>query len=159
MKWILILVSTFAVLTPGGTVEDFEAVDIEGRSWSLDSLLGRNLTVFSFWSTSCSPCNQVLDLLDSLYREYADSGISVISVNTDTENTLPEVEPTVKERGWDFTVIMDTGGELMKIFNVGPLPHTFYVDNEKKIRESFIGYTSSDAPAVCGIITAAVAGN
>ncbi|MBD3286886.1 redoxin domain-containing protein [candidate division WOR-3 bacterium] len=148
MKRTFSLILALVVLAPATTVEDFTAVDLEGRTWSLDSLLGDDLTVFSFWSTSCTLCEDLLGLLDSLYVVYADSGLAVVSVNTDTERTVREVEPMVDSQGWDFIVIMDTEGELMGLFDVGPLPHTFYVKPGRKIQSSFMGYTASDASSI-----------
>jgi len=153
---VLLLVVVFAVM--GAKVANFTSKDVNGKTWSLDSLLGKKLTIISFWSTSCAPCKEELKLLDSLYEIYEDSGLSVVAVNIDTKRTLPQVKPMVTSAGWDFPVLVDPDGVLMKLFKVSPIPHSFYIKPDKELVKSVIGFTKKDAAAIAKTIQNAVHG-
>lgn len=159
MKKIALSFLAAAIALTAATVPDFSAKDLEGKTWSLDSLLGSKLTVISFWSTSCAPCKEELKLLDSLYGVYGDSGFSVIGINIDSRKTLSRVAPMVEGYGWDFTVLIDPEGKLMRLFKVSPIPHTFYVKPDKKLLKSVIGYTKKDAAGIIKTICNALHGN
>jgi peroxiredoxin len=159
MKKTALLFFAAAIALTAAMVPDFSAKDLDGKVWSLDSLLGSKLTVISFWSTSCAPCKEELKLLDSLYGVYGDSGFSVIGINIDSRKTLSRVKPMVEGYGWDFTVLLDSQGKLMRLFKVSPIPHTFYVMPDKKLLKSVIGYTKKDAATIIKTIRNAVHGN
>jgi cytochrome c biogenesis protein CcmG/thiol:disulfide interchange protein DsbE len=159
MKKALLILAAVSVIAVAGTVPDFSAKDLDGKTWSLDSLLGSKLTIISFWSTSCAPCKEELDLLDSLYEVYKDSGLSVVAVNIDSKRTLSQVEPMVTGHGWDFSVLLDPEGKLMRLFKVSPIPHSFYVKPDKNLLKSVIGYTKKDAATIIKTIRSAAHGN
>jgi cytochrome c biogenesis protein CcmG/thiol:disulfide interchange protein DsbE len=159
MKKALLILVAVSLIAVAGTVPDFSAKDLDGKTWSLDSLLGSKLTILSFWSTSCAPCKEELDLLDSLYGVYGDSGLSVIAVNIDSKRTLSKVEPIVDGHGWNCTVLIDPEGKLMRLFKVSPIPHSFYVKPDKKLLKSVIGYTKKDASTIIKTVRNAVHGN
>lgn len=159
MKKTALLFLAAAIALTAATVPDFSAKDLDGKTWSLDSLLGSKLTIISFWSTSCAPCKEELKLLDSLYGVYGDSGLSVVAINIDSKRTLSRVEPMVKAHGWDFTVLLDPEGKLMRLFKVSPIPHSFYIKPDKTLLKSVIGYTKKDAATIIKTVRNAVHGH
>jgi cytochrome c biogenesis protein CcmG/thiol:disulfide interchange protein DsbE len=159
MKKVIALFLVAIVFAFAAKVADFSGKDLDGKTWTLDSLLGKKLTIISFWSTSCAPCKEELNLLDSLYGVYGDSGLSVVAVNIDSKRTLSRVEPMVKVHGWDFTVLLDPEGKLMRLFKVSPIPHSFYIKPDKELLKSVIGYTKKDAAIIINTVRNAVHGN
>lgn len=158
MKKITLLILAAVIVVAAAKVPAFSAKDLKGKTWSTDSLLGDKITIISFWSTSCGPCKEELALLDSLYGVYKDSGLAVIAVNIDSKRTLANVEPMVKGFGWDFTVLVDPQGDLMRLFKVSPIPHSFYIKPDKEIFKSVIGYTKKDTPTIISTIRKAIHG-
>jgi len=158
MKKVIALVLIAIVFAFAAKVAGFSGKDLDGKTWPLDSLLGSKLTIISFWSTSCAPCKEELSLLDSLYGVYGDSGLSVIAINIDSKRTLSRVEPMVKGYGWDFTVLVDPEGKLMRLFKVSPIPHSFYIKPDKTLLKSVIGYTKKDAATIKKTVKNAIRG-
>ncbi len=157
IKKIAMLFLTLTVVVLAKTAPDFTAKDINGKTWSLDSLIaGHKLTIVSFWSTSCSPCKQELVLLDSLYAVYGKKGLNVVAVNVDSKRTISRVAPMVKSYKWDFTVLLDPSGKLMRLFKVSPIPHSFYILPDKTVLKSVIGYTKKDASEIVKTIKSQV---
>lgn len=158
VKKTALLLFAALIVASAAKAPDFTAKDVDGKTWSLDSLMGDKLTILSFWSTSCAPCKQELDLLDSLYGEYGDSGLSVVAINVDSKRTLSKVEPMVDAHGWDFTVLIDPDGKLMRLFKVSPIPHSVYIKPDKTILKTVIGYTKKDNAEIVKTIRNAVRG-
>lgn len=159
LKKTTLLLFAAAIVLTAASVPSFTAQDLAGKTWSRDSLLGSKLTIFSFWSTTCGPCKEELVLLDSLYRVYRDSGLAVVAVNIDSRRTLSQVKPMVESYGWKFRVLVDPDGNLMRLFGVSPIPHSFYVKPDKTILKSVIGYTKKDVPVITETVRKAVHGN
>jgi len=89
---------------------------------------------------------------------YGDSGLSVIAINIDSKRTLSRVEPMVKGYGWNFTVLIDPEGKLMRLFKVSPIPHSFYIKPDKTLLKSVIGYTKKDAATIKKTVKNAIRG-
>lgn len=159
MKKITLAVLALALTVGASTVANFSGKDLNGKTWSLDSLMGSKLTIISFWSTSCGPCKEELVLLDSLSKIYKDSGLAVVAINIDSKRTLAQVAPMVKSYGWKFRVLVDPDGQLMRQFKVSPIPHSFYIKPDKTLLKSVVGYTKKDATTITQTITKAIHGN
>ncbi|MBD3286885.1 redoxin domain-containing protein [candidate division WOR-3 bacterium] len=144
LKRIITLIVVVVSASTAGKVPDFQADDLEGRQVTLDSLLGEGITIISFWGVTCGPCKAELSFLDSLYEVYADSGLSVVAVNTDSRRQLSKVAPMVTSMGWDFTVITDPDGKLVRLFKFQAIPYSVYVNPEKEIIKTTTGYTKKD---------------
>ncbi len=159
MKKIALGVLALVLAATAGTVANFSGKDLNGKTWSLDSLMGPKLTIISFWSTSCGPCKEELVLLDSLNKIYKDSGLAIVAVNIDSKRTLAQVAPMVKSYGWKFRVLVDPDGQLMRQFKVSPIPHSFYIKPDKTLLKSVVGYTKKDASTITQTIRKAIHGN
>lgn len=66
-------------LKPGARVRDFEATTVDGATFSLDALRGRQ-TVVGFLSTDCSPCDNLLPKFADYAADHGgpDSVVAVI---------------------------------------------------------------------------------
>ncbi|MBN2380028.1 redoxin domain-containing protein [candidate division WOR-3 bacterium] len=144
MKRAALVVLSTILFTSATKTHDFSASDIEGKTRSLDELLGERLTIISFWGTNCSPCKAELELLDSLYEVYRDSGLSVIAVNTDSKRSLANVAPMVNSQGWDFCVLTDPDGSLTSQFKVSAIPHSIYIKPDREILRIVTGFSKKD---------------
>ena len=54
------------------------------------------------------------------------------------------VKPYIKSRGYTFTVLLDPGQEVLKLFQGSNLPYQVLIDGEGKIIETHMGYTPGD---------------
>jgi len=143
-RYFIVMILVLATLAGAASLPDFTADNLDGNQVDADDLLGQKLTIMSFWGTTCTPCKAELALLDSLYEIYADSGLSIIAVNTDPKRGLSRVKPMVTSLGWDFPVLIDPDGKLMQLFKVSVIPHSVYVSRDKQILKVSTGYTKKD---------------
>lgn len=61
---------------------DVKYVDTAGKTYSIESLLGK-VVVVNFWATWCHPCQQEIPDLSKLYDKYKAKNVIVLGVMTD----------------------------------------------------------------------------
>ncbi|MDD4915214.1 MAG: TlpA disulfide reductase family protein [Methylococcales bacterium] len=100
---------------------------IRGDSISLADLKGKPVLV-TFWATDCPSCLAEIPDLISLYRQYADKGLTIIAVamSYDPPNRVLSISET---RQLPYPVALDPGAEHAVAFgNVQFTPTTFLID-------------------------------
>ena len=84
---------------------DFELPDLSGRIWRLKDLRG-NIVVLNYWATWCVPCVAELSQFQKLVKEYV-SRRDVIFLAISVDNSPQQVKSWIKDKGFDFNVLMD----------------------------------------------------
>ena len=99
--------------------------------------------VVEFWATWCGPCKRSIPHLTAVQKQYADDGLTIIGVSTDSEQTVDKVKPFVKTQGdkMAYTVAIDrhdgTKRAWLEAAGKNGIPCAFIVDRAGKI--AFIG--------------------
>ncbi len=128
-----------------GEVSDFTLKDVDGKDVSLSDYLGEKVIVMSFWATWCEPCKREMVQLDKLYHELKDDGLIFLSINMDEPESVGEVRPYVKQRGYTFPVLMDTESEVTNVFNPRrAAPFVLIISREQKIIWTHDSYVPGD---------------
>lgn len=123
---------------------DFVLKTLEGKRLELSKHAGR-VVVISFWATWCGPCMQELAVLDRLYRERKDKGLTVLAISTDGPETAAQVRTVVKRNRWSMPVLLDAEGSVSARLNPrGTNPYTLFVDRRGKIALRHEGWTTGD---------------
>ena len=97
--------------------------------------------VVEFWATWCGPCRKSIPHLTELQKQYADEGLTIIGVSTDSEKD--KVAPFVRAQGeqMGYTVAIDkqdgTKRAWLEAAEQKGIPCAFIVDRKGKI--AFIG--------------------
>ncbi|HXI26459.1 MAG TPA: TlpA disulfide reductase family protein [Pyrinomonadaceae bacterium] len=108
---------------------DFTLTDVEGKSWTLQSLHGKVVLV-NFWATWCPPCRKEMPDLDALYRKFKDKGLVVLAIS---DEEMAKVKPFLAERNLGFPILLDPGRKINALFHVDGIPKTFIYDREGKL--------------------------
>lgn len=114
---------------------DVEFPTLDGGSLRLSDLRGR-VVLLNFWATWCIPCRSEIPTLSAMQKDMEASGLTVIGVSYDDSADM--VKEFQKEIRQDYKIVL--GGE-----NVGsklpatPLPTTYIIDREGRIRQKIIG--------------------
>ena len=118
----------------------FEGKDLDGNTVKSDELFSGNaVTVVNFWFTTCNPCVGELAELDTLNKELAEKGGSLIGVNTFTldgdEAAISEAKDVLAKKGATYqNVYFDSDGEAGKFTtNIFAYPTTYVVDRSGNI--------------------------
>ena len=111
--------------------EQFDINDYQGRVVYLD-----------FWASWCSPCRQSFPFMNELHAEYADKGLSIVSVNIDYKKA--DAEEFLAETPALFKVIYDPESELAGEYDVRAMPTSFVFDRNGKLLGSHTGFKIED---------------
>ena len=100
------------------------------------------ITYVDFWASWCGPCRLSLPALNSLNQEFADEPVQFLAISIDV----------VEEDAWDFLVryrvdypvVIDTEGDIARMFAVDGMPSGYLLDAEGRVREIHIGFKRGD---------------
>ena len=97
--------------------------------------------LLNFWATWCVPCREELPEMEQLYRQHAGpgGGLVVLAVSIDSEAAAKDVPEYLKEGdpkvgAYTFPVGLDTKQEVARLYRLGGVPSSFFIDPAGVIR-------------------------
>jgi peroxiredoxin len=126
-----------AVIAVNDNAINFEMKDINTKkTYTLSDQKGKGV-VINFWGSWCDPCKHEMPFMNKVYQEYKDKGIQLFALNA---NEAPfVVSKFVSDYGLTFPVGIDKDQNILDLYGVGPLPTTFFVSPNGKIKRIAIG--------------------
>ncbi|MAF65412.1 MAG: hypothetical protein CMJ84_07125 [Planctomycetes bacterium] len=117
----------------GSVARDFEATDLQGRTFHLSDYRGQ-VVVLDFWGFWCPTCRRALPHLVRLAERHADEPFAILGVNSDTD--LESVRSQVKGQHVTWRNAFDGGpkGPLARAWRVRSFPSVYVLDHEGRIR-------------------------
>lgn len=101
--------------------------------------------VISFWATWCKPCVKELTTIAEVYEDWQDeTGVKIIAISIDDARNMSKVKPKVNAEMWEYEIYCDPNGDLKRAMGVGPIPHTFLLNEKKEIVWQHSGYKDGD---------------
>ena len=123
---------------------DFSARDINGKKVQLKKLLADGPVLLDFWALWCVPCLKAMPELKKIARKYKESGLTVVAVNQDSPSDQSKVKPFVKQKRFNFVVVLDEDKDLWDQFHVNALPTSILIDQTGHIVYTHTGYKPGD---------------
>ena len=123
---------------------DFSLKDLNGEVVQLSRLFGEGPIVINFWATWCKPCVKELPRLNQIYIDYRDKGVKVLAISEDSPWSVSKVKSFVSGNRYDFMVLLDTNGKVMRKYGLLGTPYTFVLNQEGEILYKHFGYRPGD---------------
>lgn len=120
----------------GESAPDFVLKDLSGKDVQLSSFKGKPV-VLNFWATWCPYCRKERPHLKSLYEEFKDRDLVILSVSVDSSEG--KVAKFVQQNPAPYVVLTDTEGMAAVPYNIMSLPTTYLIDRNGKIKKKFMG--------------------
>ncbi len=120
---------------------DVQFTKLDGSPLRLTDLRGR-VVLLNFWATWCIPCRSEIPSLNAMQKDLDSRGLSVIGVSYD--DTADLVQQFQKDIRQDYQVVLggrDVGSQLP----ASPLPTTYLIDRQGRIRAKLIGERTREA--------------
>lgn len=124
--------STFEV---GAPAPDFELDSLSGERIRLRDLRGEPV-LLNFWATWCGPCRQEMPEIQARSEKF-EGQFHVVAVNFDEPRD--QVQSFVDELGLTFTVVLDPGAKIQKLYRIRGYPTSYFVDAEGILQIQHIG--------------------
>jgi peroxiredoxin len=110
---------------------DFSLPDAHGTMQRLSAFRGR-VVLLSFWATWCPPCQEDMPALERFYQAHRDRGLTVLAVASDRQGEAV-VTPFLSQYGLSFTALLDSTGEVTRMYGVSSLPTTYLLDRQGRL--------------------------
>ena len=123
---------------------DFTIRDINGKKVQLKNLLADGPVLLDFWALWCVPCLKEMPELKKIARKYQESGLTIVAVNQDSPSDQSKVKPFVKQKRFNFVVVLDEDKDLWDQFHVNALPTSILIDQTGHIVYTHTGYKPGD---------------
>lgn len=135
-----------------GVFESFTAQDLDGNPVDQSIFADAELTMINVWGTFCTPCLDEMPDLGELSAEYADQGVQIVGICSDTINMDKELDEKQVEKAKELAE--QTGADYLHIAMSGDLvdtllpqvmavPMTIFVDSEgKQVGNAYMGAKS-----------------
>lgn len=119
----------------GDVAPAFQLPSIDGETKGISDYHGRAIMV-NFWTIACPHCVREMPDLERLSREAQSAVVLTINIGS----TVREVEAFLGERG--FEALVDTEGEVARLYGVQGVPCAFAVSPEGVIVGKRLGAMS-----------------
>lgn len=120
----------------GDLAPDFTLTTLEGKEMSLSDLKGKGV-MLNFWGSWCEPCKAEMPAMEQVYEKYKDKGFEIVAVNVG--ETDVGVQTFVKSYQLDFPVWLDSDKDVTRLYKIGPIPSTFFIDENGIVARRNIG--------------------
>jgi len=114
---------------------DVQFTKLDGSTFRLKDLKGR-VVLLNFWATWCVPCRNEIPSLSAMQQDLDGRGLSVIGVSYD--DTADLVQEFQKDIPQTYQIVLG-GREVGSELPASPLPTTYVIDRQGRIREKMIG--------------------
>ncbi len=123
-------------LEQGNIAPDFKLKTLDGEVVKLSDFRGEQI-MLNFWATWCPPCRAEMPDLQKLYEE---KDVVILAVNLlESEESIEDVEQFVEDFTLTFPIVLDSEGNVAKIYQIQPIPTSYMIDEEGRIQNKAIG--------------------
>lgn len=84
-------------IAPGLPFNDFSAVDFEGNSHTLSTLIKGKPALLDLWASWCGPCRRTSMSMIPVYEKYADKGFTIVGVAREYTDSKAAAEAIAKD--------------------------------------------------------------
>lgn len=115
---------------------EFNLKDVEGNEVSSEIFNDYEMTIVSFWQSTCGPCMEELEALNVIYDEYKDKGVNVVGIALDDVETMGDkgVKKVIEILDLKFTnVIADEEYAIQLMDYITGTPTAFMVGKDGEL--------------------------
>jgi peroxiredoxin len=120
----------------GALAPDFTLINLAGEEVSLSDFRGQPI-VINFWASWCGPCRLEMPAIQERYKKYKDEGLVILAVNFDEPVSV--VKSFRDELDLTFTLLLDPGAIVQRLYRNRTYPTSFFVDVDGIIQWQHIG--------------------
>ena len=122
----------------GNIAPGFSLKALDGKEYSLDSLLERGPAVLAFFKISCPVCQFTFPFLQRISERFAGRSVSVIGISQDDAQSTREFN---QEYAVTFATLLDGAGyPVSNAYGVTNVPTLFLLAPDRAVKVSCMGF-------------------
>jgi peroxiredoxin len=132
----------------GHTAPRFSLQSLDGKEYSLDSLVSRGPVLIAFFKISCPVCQFTLPFLQRIAERFAGKNISVVGISQDDARSTKELN---RQYGVTFpTLVDDKGYTASNAYGLTNVPTIFLIAPDGKVQVSLMGFDKAGLEKIAG---------
>lgn len=125
----------------GAPAPDFSLKAVDGQSYRLSDLQGKAVMI-NFFATWCPPCRAEMPTIQEVYAEFEAQGFVVLAVNLNESDVA--IRSFQEALGITFPIVVDREDRVSRLYDVLPLPTSYFVDRQGVVRGKWTGEIRKD---------------
>ena len=115
------------------------------KSYLSEHMPKGKIYLVSVWATWCGPCRGELNALQKVHCDWSgEYDFEFIAISVDTPTDHSKIFKMVNGVDWNFKVLHDEYGYLVKELGISAIPRMFLVDQEGNIVYEHRGFSSRE---------------
>ena len=115
---------------------DFRLQDLGGKEIALADFKSRKV-ILNFWTSWNRISLDQVDVLQGYYKSVSGENIAILAINS--QEDAPTIKAALKGKEFDLPVLMDEGGEVGELYDIGTLPLTIFINEAGFIVNKSLG--------------------
>lgn len=132
-KALKIALEKFKQSKVGSVAPLFSVKDMDGKIVNLAQFKNQNFVLIDFWASWCKPCREENPHLISIYNEFKDKGLEIISISRDENLQSWQKVISQDEMNWLNISIVENESNIEKEYFVQGIPHKVLIGKNGKI--------------------------
>jgi peroxiredoxin len=126
----------------GSSAPTFSLTGIDGKVYSLSSLLQKGPVVAAFFKISCPVCQFTAPFLERLFQRYGRDGVSFLGISQDDAKASAKF---AAQFGLSFPLAVDEKGyPASNAYSLTMVPTIFLIDTDGTVKVSSMGFAKQD---------------
>ena len=112
------------------TAPDFTLTDLDGKEHSLSEYRGQ-VVLLQFSTTWCPHCRSIIPRMRDIHDTYGEKGLKILFVAI--QESARKMKAFAEETGVSYPVVLDTKGDVARLYKVVGVPTLVLVDKDGTI--------------------------
>jgi peroxiredoxin len=130
----------------GNIAPGFSLKGLDGRDYSLHSLMQKGPVVAAFFKISCPVCQFTFPFLERLYKRYGGDGVTLLGISQDDAR---DTKDFAKQYGATFPMALDEEGyPVSNAYGLTSVPTIFLIDTDGSVKVGCMGFDKKDLETI-----------
>ena len=129
-------------INAGNTAPSFSLKSLDGKTYSLATLLEKGPVVAAFFKISCPVCQFALPFIQRLADRYNGDNATVLTVSQDDTKSTASFN---QQYGLSLLTLLDDAGyHVSNAYGLSMVPTIFLIEPDGKVKVSSMGFDKAD---------------
>jgi thiol-disulfide isomerase/thioredoxin len=112
-----------------------------------------NLNIIIFWASWCGPCRREIPKLKSIFNEFKDKGVRMVSISIDDNEAMWKAALVKEDMPWEQLIVDSLSlSKIKSSFNISSIPLLIFSGNKGQEIARFTGYDPGEKDEYTPII-------